>query len=1567
MMQSATLLLLLLLVSGVRSHGDGIVRARAGGALYRDGQFVGFEGDAATAAAAAAPPVRTDARRHGDAVRVAAPNVTAANLTANVTALGRGGGWVDVRGSAACSKNNSQNLGWWIGVFPASAPAPLHPTSPSSLPGNNSKSPFTPPFMVPAPLKFALVKCGVLLVARTVRTAHADRTPADASPRAFSPCLNLSHAHGVRTNAWFLPPLREATAFVLFSGGTARPVERARTAAIRFGAGPRYVRLARTNKTKQMRVSFTSGHGGGAIVEFGPAPCLAVGTTTTVAASSSTYLGSDLCGEPARTMGFYAPGLQHSAVLNLSEFMGGASIYYRASVDGVASQIFNFRVPAVGPTTTLRAVLTADCGATTKDRVSQHWAENDAFASHANMAARAPSADLAFVVGDLSYATGYLGKWETFMDSIGSFSSQLPVMVAQGNHEQDAPGTGTVDLGPETGRDSGGECGIPTASRFIMPGQADETAPTPGEQFFYSFDAGPVHFVTVNTELELASPKHAQFKWLEHDLAAVDRVQTPWVVVLGHRPMWPAPPHVHAKDNCTKDKSCSALEDLMYTHQVDLTVVGHVHYAQQSCPVYKGACRTPNATGGYDAPTHVVAGNGGQALNNASNKGFPSKTLPYVGTGCNWNAPGANCSASKHDGQGATGPTQGSGQEFGISVFEANATTLVWNFIGNNDSKTHHSFALRRAYPRLKSDDGTPPPAVPRVLPHCSCLWGHCACGSPCACPPPGRPEYNCSGWSPPYNCSCDQPNFRPTYPLSCPSGVDISGRPSRTCLPPWPPTYDMAASAITTLCNSTEKPPAWLDPDAFAPWGVVDVDWSNARSFWTKAQPMDCEEQLVTQAEKLKQRNPKVKAWVYRNLVIAEPWFSSVRDKLCDPLYAGWFLKTAPCRKPRLPQCDTNFSPPKCSEHWHDVGISPKECPGGKCDCGCVPCGQYLWDHRNQTLRNWLVEVHATGPHSVEHPAIDGLYIDDQWRVTGAQSSRSPECSPAGSPACIFPTEISNESIANVGLTLEQRVEMKGNWTLTMREMHAALLRKGGFAWSLFSPGSWNTLTADPVGGRSNCAANLRKRCVANDTLQHSAMYYDIARPLSLAGFLLVRGLGFTRMLKNDDSAALKPANATCACPAHCACLSAKRTDCPPPGTLTVGPTGANCTTIQGAIDLTRFGYRDRYTILIAPGLYKEKLVVAANRPPITLRGMSGVADGVLVQQFDCDGCSTPTDAEGEWYDQTLWVGASDFRAENISFAGAWPRGGRNMALQVAADRAAFFNSRFYGDSADTLYTGGMDHRAYFSNCYVNGTDDFIWGIGSAVFERSTLVGTSTITAHKGTQVDMNGQLNGCQGDKRFGESCTAWLFKDCRLPKPSPKTRAGLGSLGRPWRWMATVLFHSCWMDDHIPSAGWTLIKDSAACTPELCVAKNLTFAEFNSSGPGAKPTRPAPAKVFSAAEAASWTVERVLRGWNPLVPAQQPYCLDMKGIAGSGCKVGGGARKTDDADDVDEALQDLEASVNEVEEAANAVEAEVMQLAHFWQGVITLVISLVLGFVIAVAGSRVALMFADEEKYI
>lgn len=203
---------------------------------------------------------------------------------------------------------------------------------------------------------------------------------------------------------------------------------------------------------------------------------------------------------------------------------------------------------------------------------------------------------------------------ETFMNAISPVSSRVPYMVGQGNHEQDWYNTETIGSGqgPELGRDSGGECGVPTSARFKMPSSSTAAASRrrhPKKQFhddpfWYSFDAGPVHFVMANTELPL-NPASQQWNWLVADLEAVERAVTPWIVVMGHRPNFMEP----------------SIEALLWQHGVDLTVAGHVHYAQRSCPLKAGSCMAPNVTGGYDGIIHLVAGNGGQALNNASQSG----------------------------------------------------------------------------------------------------------------------------------------------------------------------------------------------------------------------------------------------------------------------------------------------------------------------------------------------------------------------------------------------------------------------------------------------------------------------------------------------------------------------------------------------------------------------------------------------------------------------------------------------------------------------------------------------------------------------------------------------------------------------------------------------------------------------------------------------------------------------------------------------------------------------------------------------------------------------------------
>ena len=106
-----------------------------------------------------------------------------------------------------------------------------------------------------------------------------------------------------------------------------------------------------------------------------------------------------------------------------------------------------------------------------------------------------------------------------------------------------------------------------------------------------------------------------------------------------------------------------------------------------------------------------------------------------------------------------------------------------------------------------------------------------------------------------------------------------------------------------------------FLDAELYSQFGVVSVDWSNAKSLWV-VPPMSCEEKLVEQAALLKAARPGVRVMGYRNIVKALPWFSSVREKMDDPKTRNWFLPFNPKNTTpfHVPACDDNYSPPRCS-----------------------------------------------------------------------------------------------------------------------------------------------------------------------------------------------------------------------------------------------------------------------------------------------------------------------------------------------------------------------------------------------------------------------------------------------------------------------------------------------------------------------------------------------------------------------------------------------------------------------------------------------------------------------------
>jgi pectinesterase len=216
----------------------------------------------------------------------------------------------------------------------------------------------------------------------------------------------------------------------------------------------------------------------------------------------------------------------------------------------------------------------------------------------------------------------------------------------------------------------------------------------------------------------------------------------------------------------------------------------------------------------------------------------------------------------------------------------------------------------------------------------------------------------------------------------------------------------------------------------------------------------------------------------------------------------------------------------------------------------------------------------------------------------------------------------------------------------------------------------------------------------------------------------------------------------------------------------------------------------------------------------------------------------------------------ADDFHAENLTLENTSGDHGQALALRVDGDRAVLKNCRLLGWQ-DTLMINNA--RQYFTNCYLEGRVDFIYGSAAAVFDRCE------IHSKNGGHITAANT----PPDHPFG-----FVFMNCRLTgDPQPWISAAgipantnsvpLADLGRPWRPYASVTYLNCEMGDHIKAEGWNNWRNP---TNEL----TARYAEYNSTGPGANPeARFKWAKQLTKAEAEKITIESVLGGgdgWNP-----------------------------------------------------------------------------------------------------
>lgn len=89
---------------------------------------------------------------------------------------------------------------------------------------------------------------------------------------------------------------------------------------------------------------------------------------------------------------------------------------------------------------------------------------------------------------------------------------------------------------------------------------------------YYSFDVVGAHVIMLGSYTDFDS-KSDQYKWLQADLASVDRAETPWVFALIHAP-WYNSNSAHKGEG---ESMRVAIEEILYKARVDVVFAGHVH------------------------------------------------------------------------------------------------------------------------------------------------------------------------------------------------------------------------------------------------------------------------------------------------------------------------------------------------------------------------------------------------------------------------------------------------------------------------------------------------------------------------------------------------------------------------------------------------------------------------------------------------------------------------------------------------------------------------------------------------------------------------------------------------------------------------------------------------------------------------------------------------------------------------------------------------------------------------------------------------------------------------------
>jgi pectin methylesterase-like acyl-CoA thioesterase len=219
-------------------------------------------------------------------------------------------------------------------------------------------------------------------------------------------------------------------------------------------------------------------------------------------------------------------------------------------------------------------------------------------------------------------------------------------------------------------------------------------------------------------------------------------------------------------------------------------------------------------------------------------------------------------------------------------------------------------------------------------------------------------------------------------------------------------------------------------------------------------------------------------------------------------------------------------------------------------------------------------------------------------------------------------------------------------------------------------------------------------------------------------------------------------------------------------------------------------------YTIQIGAGTYVEQLSMT-RKGKVTLVGTTNFTSDYTQNQVRIEFSKGALTSLGQ-NEQTPVIYSkktndnSGLAMYNIDFVNTYPQTTNTAAL--AADfygaNIAAYGCSFIGFQDTLLANKGTQ---VFSNCYIEGSVDFIWGYSTAYFHQCMIVSNTPgacIAAQSRATVDAVG----------------GYVFDSCRVTYSSTYGGStGTTYLGRPYSQYSIAIYMNSYLDTHIAAAGW------------------------------------------------------------------------------------------------------------------------------------------------------------------